>query len=307
MFEKIKHSPNLVISALSAFCLIVALAVGFLYAPYNVPLPPPLRITESSSGSLRHLEVPIVSYADGSRFPRGLRVDFIGAVHMGERSYYADLNTRFREYDSVLFELVSDGTDLPTPGAKRASSILGSIQRALADLLGLSFQLDEIDYQARNFVHADLSPQRLRLAMQARGESLLHLLIKIIQLSQEPEFIRTLKEKGYERSSLEDINPLLIILRGPTVGEQLKIKRFMAQGLVGSEAALKILEGEKGSALITDRNQEAVAVLKREIAAGKRSIAIFYGVGHLPDMHKQLTEQVGLRIVGIDWLKAWRM
>jgi hypothetical protein len=81
----------------------------------------------------------------------------------------------------------------------------------------------------------------------------------------------------------------------------------MAKGLVGSEVALKLLEGEKGTALITDRNKEVVSVLKSEIAAGKRKIAIFYGVGHLPDMHRQLKEDLELSIASIEWLKAWRM
>jgi hypothetical protein len=81
----------------------------------------------------------------------------------------------------------------------------------------------------------------------------------------------------------------------------------MANGLVGSEIALKLLEGEKGTALITDRNKEVVSVLKSEIAAGKRKIAILYGVGHLPDMHRQLKEGLELSITKVEWLQAWRM
>src|SRR5690625_6813811 len=48
---------------------------------------------------------------------------------------------------------------------------LGLIQGGLKNLLGLSFQLEEIDYTAANFMHADLSPGELEAAMEARGES----------------------------------------------------------------------------------------------------------------------------------------
>jgi hypothetical protein len=307
MLEEIRRSPHAVLRALSGFCLVVALCVVFFYRFPEPPLPALLRITESAGHVARHLEVPIVSYGQRSRELRDLRVDFIGAVHLGEKEYYRELAERFKDYDSVLFELVSDGKNLPGPASERRDSILGSFQRAFAGLLGLSFQLDEIDYQAKNFVHADLSPQRLKKAMDQRGESVLQLLVKIVVLSRDPEFVRALKEKGFDQGGLEDINPLLIILRGPTADERLKIKRFMANGLVGSEIALKLLEGEKGTALITDRNKEVVSVLKSEIAAGKRKIAILYGVGHLPDMHRQLKEGLELSITKVEWLQAWRM
>jgi hypothetical protein len=68
----------------------------------------------------------------------------------------------------------------------------------------------------------------------------------------------------------------------------------------------KVLEGDKGLSLITDRNSEVMAVLNRETALGKRRIAIFYGVGHLPDLHKRLTEQ-GYRLTKVEWLTAWNM
>jgi hypothetical protein len=49
-----------------------------------------------------------------------------------------------------------------------------------------------------------------------------------------------------------------------------------------------------------------MAVLNKETALGKRKLAIFYGVGHLPDMHKRLTEQ-GYRLAKVEWLNAWNM
>ena len=271
----------------------------------EIPLPPVLRIVKDAQLK-EHLEVPLVRYTKSLGYGASVTTDFVGAVHLGEQSFYGDLNRRFKKYDAVLFELVSDGDNLPGQGEGRSDSILGTVQRAMCNLLGLTFQLDAINYQAKNFVHADLSPQQLSDAMRARGETLPQLLMKLIKLSTDPDLKKALEAKGYKEASLDGVNPLLIILRGPTDEERLKIRRFMAQGLIGSDTVLKALEGEKGFSLITDRNAAVMSVLNRETAAGKRSLAIFYGVGHLPDLHERLTRE-GYRISEVEWLTAWNM
>jgi hypothetical protein len=296
-------------SWITGLCILVFVVgvVGYLVERHRtIPLPPVLRITTSPTSKARHLEVPLLHYTKGSRLKDQVVVDFVGAVHLGEKSYYGDLNKRFTSYDAVLFELVSDGTNLPGMSEGHRDSILGTVQRALSDLLGLSFQLDEVNYRAKNFIHADLSPEELSESMKARGESLPQLLMKLIKLSTDPEILKAFEEKGFKENSLEGVNPLLILLRGPTPEDRIKIRRFMAQGLIGSDAVFKELEGEGGFSLITDRNSEVMAVLNREAALGKRKLAIFYGVGHLPDLHKRLTDQ-GYQLAKVEWLTAWNM
>jgi hypothetical protein len=307
MFEKIAPPRTKSwIVGLTTLVLVVGV-VGYLVEGRRaISLPPVLRITSDKASKAQHLEVPLLRYTKGSQFKDPIVVDFVGAVHLGEKQYYGDLNKRFTSYDAVLFELVSDGTNLPEVGGERGDSILGTVQRAFSNLLGLSFQLDEVNYRAKNFIHADLSPEELRDAMNARGETLPQLLMKIIKLSTDPELKKALEAKGYKDGGLDGVNPLLILLRGPTQEDRVKIRRFMAQGLVGSDAVMKVLEGEKGFSLITDRNSEVMAVLNKETALGKRKLAIFYGVGHLPDLHKRLTEQ-GYRLAKIEWLNAWNM
>ena len=270
-----------------------------------IQLPDPLRITPSSTGQF--LEVPVVSYAKGPAFSSAVSVDFVGAVHLGEKGYYDGLNRAFKEYDVVLFELVSDGDRLPERRPDQPMSLLGVFQQSLANLLGLTFQLNEVDYSAPNFVHADLSPDELRAAMTARGESLPQLFIKLLKVSSDPAVEKSLKDHGFTSANLDGINPLLVILRGPTAEERQRIKRFMAQGLVASDSVLKMLEGDNGFSIITDRNKAIMTALNRELVKGKRKIAIFYGVGHLPDLHKRLTTELGFSIVAIQWNKAWSL
>lgn len=307
MFEKIAQPRTKSwIVGLTTLVLIVGIVGYLVEGRRTLPLPPIMRITSDAASKAQHLEVPLLRYTKGSQFKDQIVVDFVGAVHLGEKQYYGDLNKRFTSYDAVLFELVSDGTNLPEMGGQGEDSILGTVQRAFSNLLGLSFQLDEVNYRARNFIHADLSPEELRDAMSARGESLPQLLMKIIKLSTDPELKKALEAKGYKDGGLDGVNPLLILLRGPTQEDRVKIRRFMAQGLVGSDAVMKVLEGEKGFSLITDRNSEVMAVLNKETALGKRKLAIFYGVGHLPDLHQRLTEQ-GYRLAKVEWLNAWNM
>jgi hypothetical protein len=51
----------------------------------------------------------------------------------------------------------------------------------------------------------------------------------------------------------------------------------------------------------------ALAVLRKQIAAGKRHLGVFYGAGHLPDMEKRLEKDFGLKRQSTLWLTAWDM
>ena len=63
-----------------------------------------LRVTNDASGEPLALQTAITRY----RPAKGdLVVDLIGAVHIGEREYYRQLNTQFELYDVVLYELVA--------------------------------------------------------------------------------------------------------------------------------------------------------------------------------------------------------
>lgn len=307
MIERIKKSMTKT-RIVVLVCVVACVGlIGFLVeGRREISVPPTLR-TSTARGGGEVLEVPIARYASGPIYSNPAHVDFVGAIHLGDKSYYEKLNERFKGYDAVLFELVSDGSTLPTQNGEQVDSLLGTVQRAFSNLLGLAFQLDVIDYQARNFVHADLSPAELSKAMSVRGESVPQLLMRLIRLSFDSELQKELEAKGLSQGSLEGVNPLLIMLRGPTPEERVKLRRFMAKGLLGSDTMIKMLEGENGVSLITDRNAAIIKVLRQELAAGKRRIAIFYGAGHLPDLHKRLTSDLGYKLVNVEWVPAWTM
>ena len=70
-----------------------------------------------------------------------VQVDLVGAVHVGEKSYYAALNECFKKYDAVLYELVAPpGTRIPK-GAKPGAHPVAMLQNGLKDMLALEHQL----------------------------------------------------------------------------------------------------------------------------------------------------------------------
>jgi hypothetical protein len=64
------------------------------------------------------------------------------------------------------------------------------------------------------------------------------------------------------------------------------------------------LEGPNGSVLVTERNKAAIKVLKQQIAAGKKNMAIFYGAAHMKDMEKRL-EDLGFKRQKVEYRVAW--
>ncbi|MEM9660340.1 MAG: hypothetical protein AAF961_18400, partial [Planctomycetota bacterium] len=131
-----------------------------------------VRLVRDKSGKPLAMQTAIVRYApvgEGETSGAGAParyLDLVGAVHVGDRSYYAALNQRFRSYDAVLYELVApEGTVVPKGRGTSNSNPLGALQNGMKTMLEVEHQLDRVDYTKRNFVHADLSPREFAEAM----------------------------------------------------------------------------------------------------------------------------------------------
>ena len=68
-----------------------------------------------------------------------------------------------------------------------------------------------------------------------------------------------------------------------------------------------MFDGPEGSTIITERNKKAFEVLSREIAKGRKKMAVFYGAGHLPDMQRRLEQDFGMQRKGTEWISAWSL
>jgi len=263
-----------------------------------------LRLSRDDDGDPVSLDTSIVRYREaavsaaraGRREP--VEVDLVGAVHLGSKAYYDTLDRVFRGYDAVLYELVApDNARVPKPGRKPAGAI-GSAQQGLTKMLGLEFQLEQIDYAARNFVHADLSPQEFDAAMRKRGESWWSMFFKLMREGAA----RADREAG-DRGGDVGFGDLFGLLFGRN--REVRLRRIMAEQFTDMDVLTAAFGGEKGSSLITDRNAAALDVLRDQIRGGRRRIAIFYGAAHMDDFDTRLRRDFAMEPVETDWLEAW--
>ena len=260
-----------------------------------------LRLTRDPAGEPQALETAIVRYASTPRAGRPpVEVDLVAAVHIGSESYFATLNQLFREYDAVLYELVAPpNARVPQPGG-RPSGAIGTAQQGMTQLLGLTFQLNEVDYKAPNFIHADLSPQQFAEAMQRRGESWWTMFAKLMQESMTRADTNESLVGDAADVSFGDLFGLLF-----GSNRELRLRRLLAEQFSDMDVLTAAFGGENGSSLITDRNAAALRVLQSRLQRGSRSIAIFYGAAHMDDFDQHLQNDFGLVPQETAWLEAW--
>lgn len=251
------------------------------------------RVAENSARHPLALQLAVASYiVPGS----DVQVDLISAIHIGDKAYYKELNERFKDYDSMLYELIAPKDAVHSERDPESQSIISSTQIAMKDMLALSFQLDEIDYSAANFVHADLSPTELSASMDERGESLYVYFWRL--------FYASFSE--YARDPL-GLNSLSLFSAMLSKDSDNAFKVMLAYEMTDLKKHNEILGEDSESAVIGARNQRAIDVLKEKLAGGDKRVAIFYGVAHMPDMEKRLLEQLELEYLDTAWIDAWRL
>src|SRR3954447_9805234 len=231
-----------------------------------------LRFVDDNDGGGR-LEAAIATYEKD-----GVKVHLVSAVHVGEKKYYDDLSKTFKGYDSLLYEMVKP-KDAPVPGAgARSESMVSAFQRMLKEFLELEFQLDAVDYTAKNFVHADLDAETFEKMQAERGENIFVLMLRQI-----------LDEMSKPQQPQEIALPeLLMAFLSPDSARHFKL--ILAKQFQDIDSKVSGLEGPDGSVLVTERNNAAIKVLKEQIAAGKKNLGIFYGAAHMSGISKKLEE-----------------
>ena len=134
-----------------------------------------LRFTETETEAKLETASVHYSHADGTT------VELIGAVHIADKPYYSALNEQFKGYDALLYEMVGGDPENPPSKEDLASSknnLMRTLQSSFGRMMKLDFQLDHIDYTAKNFVHADMSYETFKKRQKAKGENLLSMMLK---------------------------------------------------------------------------------------------------------------------------------
>jgi hypothetical protein len=262
-----------------------------------------VRLEYDAAGDPIGMQTAIIRYTNANAKTRGstkpVEVDLIGAVHIGDDTYYQKLNDTFKQYDVLLYELVApEGTKVERGRGTSNAHPLGAMQNGFKSMLELEHQLEKVDYTQPNFVHADMSPDEFMQSMKDRNESFLQMYFRL--LGQAMAHQSEMQAKG-ESVDLDLITALFATDRPR------RLKIMLAKQLSDMESLMVSLGGEQGSTIISERNKKALDVLKKQLSAGKKRIGIFYGAGHLNDMDERLRKDFQLEPAAITWLTAWNL
>ncbi|KAL1356668.1 hypothetical protein HN51_008654 [Arachis hypogaea] len=302
-----------------------------------------MRFKRGVDGGSGELQTAVVSYR--KKFPWNLlrpflQVDLVSTIHIADEEYFLALQKELESYDCVLYEMVTSREALenrrnPTASkrlrsSRRGFNILGCIQRQMARILTLDFQLDCLNYQAANWYHADLDYETFKLLQLEKGESLFSFArdmtlksTKAILQPSIPEDLDPLRSKLLWASRVLPM-PLvgLLIIGGvcADVGSQASdypeiealsrldfgaaMKVFLAKRLT-SEFTQVTADVEEKSVIIGERNKVAVDTLRAAMDEGHNRIAILYGGGHMPDLGRRLREEFDLVPSSVQWITAW--
>lgn len=290
-----------------------------------------IRELRDKSGSLEAVQTVIRQFTP----VRGNRptIALVAAIHVGEKSYYKQVQQFLDKQDVVLFEGVgrphsSAKAKLAQTGAERASKMalpsvgnksLGSakppvgIQKKLSNALDLQFQLEGIHYDRPNFRNSDLDWNTLSALATKSGPDTQRLLNNLqTSVSGGPDVTASAQivDKVLTYSSTSPLlaamlRRLLMTVLGKA--ESSDALSALAQTKGGSPSSAKKLE----TIIVNERNKAVIADLKTLIETSKkrslhpvRSVAVFYGAGHMKDMEQHLISDLGYRAASSQWLTA---
>ena len=259
----------------------------------NPPVPDYVRFEEDDKGA--RLQTAVARFENA----KGATVDLIGAVHIADKAYYDALNSRFKTYEVVLYELV--GGEFKNRATTKKSDDgarlqwVGWLQATMKKSLGLTGQLEGIDYTAKNLVHADMGTGEFFGTQEKKGESFLGLLFKAwaAQMAMEIEGDRP------DQPGLARVLEILCRKDSPT-----ELKRLVGREFDQVEKLMAGVEADGGTVIIGERNRVALEVLDGILVRGRKKVAVFYGAAHLPDMEGRLVSR-GFMKKSTGWMTAW--
>lgn len=272
-----------------------------------------LRFAAPSSQTFGGLDVAVTDYepAQGA----GPRISLVGVVHVGDSTFYQQLEKLLAGFDIVLFEAVKE-RDLDVAAwweaAKSKETFAAAFQTRIVTWLGMAHQLDAIDYSASNFVHADMDLETF--IAEGGGE-----LLPGIELEPEGEEGDPRRPGvGREGTSLpselkgmlDGLQALGDIVFSDNSPFQSMARLEFAKALGGMDLVDAIqMHPRLGTLILDRRNEVALGVLSEVLRdrAEAASIAVFYGAAHMPGMERELLGRFGYKRVGGRWHRAWAL
>ncbi len=153
------------------------------------------------------------------------------------------------------------------------------LQRELARMLGLEFQLDRIDYAQPGWVVSDMTFAQLEQAFKRRGVN-----DGMVQGS--------LRGGGLSGDAIGTVMTIMKFMDAASGGSASEAVKLLMVQVLGSKVATQgEMLGEEGKVILDDRNEVVWADLQRRLgAAPPQRIAVFYGAAHMADFARRLVE-----------------
>lgn len=298
------------------------------YDPAKPPQPY-MRITRATNGAAS-LDIAVREFQPTDK--RSPKIYLVAVSHLGEEAYYSQLQNMLENTDRVLFEGVRasaerakpqprDPNSPPRPKMPKPQAGEYSLQSDMAKSLGLKFQLEAIDYERPHFLNSDMTIAQISEVLNP-GQH-------IGPPSDAPGNTSRPAPKADEDSGSAQFENLLSAMDGSGfLGKVLQIGlRFIGssekmQALV-KLAFIEVLGGLDGdlsnleipapglkellNVLIDKRNAVVIEDVRAAMheANAPKSIAIFYGAAHMPNMEMKLRNDLGYRPVQDQWFQAF--
>ena len=284
---------------------------------------PYLRATDEKGGG-RVLQV--VARTLASPAEQGPTVTLLGVSHVGDRSYYEKIQKKLDAAELVLFEGVGFGDDGPPKGNRDDGGGVSELQLSLASSMGLVFQLQAIRYDRPHFRNSDISPEALLSKLQggkgkpsAKGGSGGK---EDAPDKGEPggktdkgnfesrQFVKALSGDSILFSFLS--KALKFFGKSPQFRALMKLAIVEALGSIEGDVTRLAEASGPGMrkfmrALLEDRNAIVFRDLRKVLKQKKppKSIVVFYGAAHMPDLEERIVEKLGFKPAGDEWLTAF--
>lgn len=265
---------------------------------------PYLRTTKDTNGVSR-LDVAIRQLRPVNG--KGPDLWLVAVTHIGTSNYYAGVQRFLDGLPLVFFEAVRTGEE------EKPSRAEGySLQAELARALGLTFQLDQIDYERSHFRNSDLSLDQLSAIF-----------------GMETNAPATGTAPGQPEAGAVEFGALVQAMSGeglfggiarlgvsllaasPRMQAATKIAMIEVLGQLpndltgisglppGLQRLLRVLVEERNEAVVRDVRE---ALARRPAPA---SLGVFYGAGHMADLELRLCRNLGYQPGDDRWLTAF--
>lgn len=187
---------------------------------------------------------------------------------------------------------------IPAERRSRRAEPDGGLQARLAKALAVTFQLDEIDSGRPNWRNSDIGIDELRTLLDEAGPNAGMVLRMLEGNSLQARIAGLLLGLIGASDTLRTVVKVIVI-------DQLAAAEEIMSGGGGAGATAQVLEAMQ-KVIIEDRNRIVMEDLRKVLAdeTEKRTIAIFYGAGHMADFHRRFVDELGLHPIGESWTPA---